>query len=69
MSDASPSSGPTNIHDYVPEDDVSIVMDTDEILFEEQAEMMDMAADSKIMIFSYREGCTSLETPWHQSKP
>jgi hypothetical protein len=28
-----------------------------------------MAADSKIMIFSYREGCTSLETPWHQSKP
>jgi hypothetical protein len=69
MSDASPSTGPTDIHDYVPEDDVSIVMDTEELLFEEQAEMMDMAADNKIMIFSYQEGCTSLETPWHQPKP
>jgi hypothetical protein len=41
-------------------------------------EMMDMAVDSKIRIFltakkcdifSYQEGLTSLETPWHQPKP
>ncbi len=28
-----------------------IVMDTKELLFEEQAEMMDMAVDSKIMMY------------------
>jgi hypothetical protein len=49
-----PGTGPTNIHDYVPEDDVSIIANTEE-LFEEQDEMMDMAADSKIMIFSPTE--------------
>ena len=51
MIDASPGTGPNNIHDYVPEDDVSIITNTEE-LFEEQDEMEDMAADSKIMIFS-----------------
>ena len=62
-------------HDYVLEDDVSIVMDTKELLFEEQAEMMDMAADSKIMIFSptekaYKLGDTLAPTQamtWSQS--
>jgi hypothetical protein len=35
------------------------------------AEMMDMAVDSKIMIFSPTEKALamSLETPWHQHKP
>jgi hypothetical protein len=52
MSDTSPSSGPTDIHDYVLEHDVAIVMDNEKLLFEEQAKMMDMAVDSKITIFS-----------------
>jgi hypothetical protein len=51
MIDASPNTGPNNIHDYVPEDDVSIILNT-ESLFEEQDEIMDMAADSNVMIFS-----------------
>jgi hypothetical protein len=43
-------------------------MDTEELVGE-AAEMMDMTADSKITtaIFSYQEGLTSLETPWHQA--
>jgi hypothetical protein len=40
MIDASPGTGPNNIHDYVPEDDVSIIMNNQEI-FED--EIMDMA--------------------------
>jgi hypothetical protein len=51
MIDASPSTGPTNIHEYVLEDDVSIIVNTEE-LFEEQDEIMDMAVDSNTMIFS-----------------
>jgi hypothetical protein len=31
MIDASPSTGPTDIHDYVPEDDVSTLMITEEL--------------------------------------
>jgi hypothetical protein len=42
MIDASPGTGPNDIHDYVPEDDVSIITNTEE-LFEEQDEIMDMA--------------------------
>jgi hypothetical protein len=41
-------------HACVPENDVSITMDTEELVGE-AAEMMDMAADSKIMIFSPME--------------
>jgi hypothetical protein len=41
--DASPGTGPTDIHDYVPEDDVSIITNTEE-LFEEQ--------DESVTIFS-----------------
>jgi hypothetical protein len=52
MIDASPAgTGPNNIHDYVLEDDMSAIMSTEE-LFEEQDEIMDMAADSNVMIFS-----------------
>jgi hypothetical protein len=40
MIDASPGTGPNNIHDYVPEDDVSIITNNQEI-FED--EIMDMA--------------------------
>jgi hypothetical protein len=44
-------------------------MDTEELVGE-ATEMMDMVADSKIMIFLLpKEGLTSLETPWHQPKP
>jgi hypothetical protein len=42
------------IFDYVTEDDVSIIMNTEE-LFEEQDEIMDMAAESNVMIFSPTE--------------
>jgi hypothetical protein len=51
MIDAPPSTGLTNILDYAPEDDVSIVMNTEE-LFAEQDEIMDMAVDSYVMVFS-----------------
>jgi hypothetical protein len=51
MIDASPGTGPNDIHDYVPEDDVSIIMNREE-LFGEQDEIIDMAADSNVMIFS-----------------
>jgi hypothetical protein len=53
MIDASSCSGtgPNDIHDYVLEDDMSVIISTEE-LFEEQDEIMDMAADSNIMIFS-----------------
>jgi hypothetical protein len=51
MIDASPFTGPTNIHDYVPEDDVSIIMNSEE-LFEEHDEIMDMAVDCNVIIFS-----------------
>jgi hypothetical protein len=51
MIDASVGTGPNDIHDYVPEDDVSIITNTEEI-FEEQDEIMDMAVDSNVMIFS-----------------
>jgi hypothetical protein len=51
MIDASPCTGPTNIHEYVPEVDVSIIMNSEE-LFEEQDEIMDMTVDSNVMIFS-----------------
>jgi hypothetical protein len=43
MIDAPPCTGLNDIHDYVLEDDVPVIMDTEE-LFEEQ--------DSKIMLFS-----------------
>jgi hypothetical protein len=53
MIDASPGTGPHNIHDFVPEDNVSIVMNIEE-LFEEQDEMKNMEAEGKnITIFSY----------------
>jgi hypothetical protein len=51
MIDASPGTVPNDIHDYVPEDDVSTVTNTEEI-FEEQDEIMDMALGSNVMIFS-----------------
>jgi hypothetical protein len=46
----------THIHGHgcVPENDVSITMDTEDIVGEFM-EMMDMAADSKTMIFSPTE--------------
>jgi hypothetical protein len=44
MIDASPGTGPNNIHDYVLEDDVFIITNTEE-LFEEQ--------DESVMIFSF----------------
>jgi hypothetical protein len=46
----------THIHGHacVPENDVSITMDTEELVGE-ATEMMDMAADSKITIFSPTE--------------
>ncbi len=52
-SDASANSDLTHIHGHgcVTENDVPITMDTEELVGE-AAEMMDMAADSKIMIFS-----------------
>jgi ABC-type iron transport system FetAB permease component len=52
-SDKSANSDLTHIdgHSCVPENDVSITMDTVEFVGE-AAEMMDMAADSKIMMFS-----------------
>jgi hypothetical protein len=52
-SDPSTDSDLTHIdgHGCVPENDVSITMDIEELVGE-AAEMMDMAADSKIMIFS-----------------
>jgi hypothetical protein len=45
-------------------------MDTEELVGE-AAEMMDMAASKQQNndILSCQEGCTSLETPWHQPKP
>jgi hypothetical protein len=53
MSDTTANSDLTHIngHGCVPEIDVSITMDTEELVGE-AAEMMDMAADSKIRIFS-----------------
>jgi hypothetical protein len=52
-SDTSANSDLTHIdgHSCVPENDVSITTDTVEFVGE-AAEMMDMAADSKIMMFS-----------------
>jgi hypothetical protein len=65
-SDASPSTDPNDIDDYVPEDDVSIIMNTKE-LSEEQDEMEDTAVASKIMLFSPMEevlqfGTTTMST-------
>jgi hypothetical protein len=56
MSDASADSDLTHIHGpgCVPENDVSITMDTEELVGE-AAQMIDMAVDSKIMIFSPTE--------------
>jgi hypothetical protein len=51
MIDATPSTDLNHIHDYIPEDDVSIITDTKE-LFKEQDEMEDMAVDSKVTLFS-----------------
>ena len=51
MIDASPGTGPNDIHDFVLEDDVSIIMNTKE-LFEEQDEKENMEAEGKIMLFS-----------------
>jgi hypothetical protein len=42
------ATGPNNIPDYVPEDDVSIVMNTEEIF---KDEIMDMLADINVLIF------------------
>jgi hypothetical protein len=73
MSDASANSDLTHIHGHgcVPENDVSITTDTEELV-QEAAEMMDMAPGSRQQnndIFSYQqEGLTSLETLWHQPK-
>ena len=52
--DTSPGTGSNNIHDSVPEDDVSIVTNIKE-LFEEQDEKENEEAESKIML-----------APWHQ---
>jgi hypothetical protein len=49
--DTSPGTGPNNIHDSVPEDDVSIVTNIKE-LFEEQDEKENVEAESKIMLLS-----------------
>jgi hypothetical protein len=44
-------------------------MDTEELVGEAN-EMMDMAAPLQNNdVFSYWEGLTSLETPWHHPKP
>jgi hypothetical protein len=73
MSDASANSDLTRIHGHgcVPENDVSITTDTEELV-REAAEMMDMASGSGQQnndIFSYQqEGLTSLETLRHQAK-
>ncbi len=71
-SDTSTNSELTHIHGdgCVLENDVSITMDTEELVGE-AAEMMDMAASKQQNndILSCQEGCTSLETPWHQPKP
>jgi hypothetical protein len=72
MIDASPGTGPNNIHDYLPEDDVSIVMNIEE-LFEEQDEIMDIAVDSNVMIFSPIENAIQYwrqpsTNPSHDSK-
>jgi hypothetical protein len=40
-----------HIHDHVPEDDVSVITDTKELL-EEQDEMVNMAVDCKVTLFS-----------------
>ena len=49
--DTSPGTGPNNIHDSVPEDDVSIVTNIKE-LFEEQDEKENVEVESKIMLLS-----------------
>jgi hypothetical protein len=51
MIDASPGTGPNDIHDYVLEDDMSVITSTEEV-FEEQDEIMDIAANSNVLIFS-----------------
>jgi hypothetical protein len=51
MIDASPGTGLNDIHEYEPEDDVSVITNTEE-LFEEQDEMEDMVVDRKRMLFS-----------------
>jgi hypothetical protein len=57
VSNASTNSALTHIdgHGCVLENDVSITIDTEEELIGEATEMMDMAVDSKIMIFSPTE--------------
>jgi hypothetical protein len=51
MIDESPGTGPNDVHDHVLEDDMSVIMSTEE-LFEEQDDVMDIAAHSNLMIFS-----------------
>jgi hypothetical protein len=74
MSDASANSDLTHIHGHgcVLENDVSITTDTEELIGE-ATEMMDMAADSNIMIFSFTEKALqawkhSGTNPSHDSK-
>jgi hypothetical protein len=70
MSDASTDSELTHIHGHgcVLENDVSITIDTWELVGE-ATEMMDMAANSKIMIFSPTEKAVHPGTnPSHDSE-
>ena len=54
MIDASPATDLNHIHDCVLEVDVAFIMDTEELV-KEQGEMVKMAVDSNIMLFSLIE--------------
>jgi DNA-binding phage protein len=51
MIDASPATALNHIHDCVLEVDVAFIMDTEELV-KEQGEMVKMAVDSNVMLFS-----------------